>query len=312
LTKFLIKYQQNNTNPHPITEGYIKLIQNLDNNINNKFNQFKEILAIQNPKLNTDDEIDPVFIITYLLEKMHKELNVIKTRKTFNESQYIINSAFNGQDEDRSNKSEMLERFFKHFSYNFNSPISNLFFGMLKEKKVCKTCGMFNYNYTCFCLMTFDLNELCGLNNNKGVNLINLFQAMHDKKKEYTLKDKIYCDKCLSYQNHIKTKKIYSMPYKLIISLERGVNCMNKTKVNFPFDLNVSNFVEYTAAPKTYQLIGCVNRADNNDKEHYISFTKKINSDIWIYSDDDKINQTNRDSALSYGIPVLLFYNYVG
>ena len=73
---------------------------------------------------------------------------------------------------DRSNKNEMLERFFKHFSNNFNSPISNLFFGMLKDKKVCKTCGMFNYNYTCFCLMSFDLNELCGLNNNKGVNFL--------------------------------------------------------------------------------------------------------------------------------------------
>ena len=87
---------------------------------------------------------------------------------------------------------------------------------------------------------------------------------------------------------------------------------MNKTKVNFPFDLNVSNYVEYTGAPKVYKLVGCVNRADNNDKEHYISFTKIINSDNWICSDDDKINQTNKDLALSYGIPVLLFYNYVG
>ena len=312
LAKILNKFLQNNKNPHPITEGYMNTINNLENNINNKFNQFKEILAIQNPKLNTDDEIDPVFIITYLLEKMHKELNVVKPKKTFNEPQYIINSTFNGQDMDRSNKNEMLERFFKHFSNNFNSPISNLFFGMLKDKKVCKTCGMFNYNYTCFCLMSFDLNELCGLNNNKGVNLINLFQAMHDMKKEYTINDKIYCDKCLSYQNHIKSKQIYSMPYKLIISLERGVNCINKTKVIFPFDLNVANYVEYAGAPKAYQLIGCVNRADSNNKEHYVSFTKMINSDNWICADDDKISQVDKNSALSYGIPVLLFYNYVG
>ena len=183
-TKILTKYVQNNNNPHPITEGYINAIKELENNVNNKFNQFKETLAIQNPKLNTDDEIDPVFIITYLLEKMHKELNVVRPKQnTINEPQYIINSTFNGQDEDRSNKNEMLEKFFKHFSNNFNSPISNMFFGMLKDKKVCKTCGVYNYNYTCFCLMTFDLNEICGLNNNNGVDLINLFQAMHDKKK---------------------------------------------------------------------------------------------------------------------------------
>jgi ubiquitin C-terminal hydrolase len=312
-TKILTKYLQNNNKPRPITEGYINAIKELENNVNNKFNQFKEILAIQNPKLNTDDEIDPVFIITYLIEKMHKELNVVRPKQnTINEPQYLINTTFNGQDEDRSNKNEMLERFFKHFSNNFNSPISNMFFGMLKDKKVCKTCGVFNYNYTCFCLMTFDLNELCGMNNNNGVDLINLFQAMHDKKKEYTINDKIYCDKCLSYQNHIKIKQIYSMPYKLIISLERGVNCVNKTKVNFPFDLNIGNYAEYACSPRTYQLVGCVNRADINNKVHYVSFTRIINSDNWICSDDDKINQVNKNMALSYGIPVLLFYNYVG
>ena len=102
------------------------------------------------------------------------------------------------------------------------------------------------------------------------------------------------------------------MPYKLIISLERGVNCINKTKVIFPFDLNVANYVEYAGAPKAYQLIGCVNRADANNKEHYVSFTKMINSDNWICADDDKISQVDKNSALSYGIPVLLFYNYVG
>ena len=312
LTKFLNKGQQNNNNPHPITLGFLNAVQQIENNINDKFNQFKETVALQNPKLNTDDEIDPVFIVTYLLEKMHKELNRLSPKQNqTNEAQYIINSTFNGQDQDRSNKNEMLERFFKHFVSNFNSPISNLFFGILKEKKVCKKCGMFNYNYGCFCLMTFDLNAICGMNSN-GLDLITLFKAMHDRKVEYSLNDKIYCDKCLCYQYHIKTKQIYSMPYKLIISLERGANCINKTKINFPFDLNIADYVEYYGSPKTYKLVGCVNRADDNGKEHYVSFTKMMNNDNWICSDDDKINQVNRDMVISYGIPILLFYNYVG
>ena len=312
LLKFLNKGQQNNNNPHPITLGFLNAVQQIESNINDKFNQFKETLALQNPKLNTDDEIDPVFIVTYLLEKMHKELNkLIPKQNQMNEAQYIINSTFNGQDQDRSNKNEMLERFFKHFVSNFNSPISNLFFGILKEKKVCKKCGMFNYNYGCFCLMTFDLNAICGMNKN-GLDLNTLFKAMHDRKVEYGLNDKIYCDKCLCYQYHTKTKQIYSMPYKLIISLERGVNCVNKTKINIPFDLNIADYVEYYPSPKTYKLVGCVNRADKDGKEHYVSFTKMMNNDNWIFAEDDKINQVNRDMVLSYGIPILLFYNYVG
>ena len=242
---------------------------------------------------------------------MHKELNNIRSHNSLiNEAQYIINTTFNGQDDHKANQNEVLQRFFKHFANNFNSPISNIFFGILKEKKACKTCGLINYNFGCFCLLNFDLNELCGLNNN-GVGLINLFQAMHDKKKEYTLQDQIYCEICLSYQNHIKTKQIYSMPYELIIALERGANCINKTKVNFPFFLDISNYVEYDVSPKTYQLVGCVNRADNNNKEHYVSFSKMQNGDIWIFSDDDKISQVDKSMALSYGVPVLLFYNYV-
>ena len=133
---------------------------------------------------------------------------------------------------------------------------------------------------------------------------------MHDKQKEYGIKDKIYCDKCLSYQNHTKTKQIYSMPYELIISLERGTNCMNKTMVQFPFDLDISNFVEHPESPKRYQLVGCVNRADVNGKEHYVSFSKVPNSENWIFANDDKITQVDRNNALSYGIPILLFYNY--
>ena len=289
LIKMLMKVQIDNSRPRPITQGFIQAIQQIQNNIHDKFNQFKETLAIHNPKLNSDNEIDPVFIVAMLLEKMHKELNnVNNTMMRINEPQYLINTTFNGQDEDKSNKNEMLERFFRHFANNFNSAISNLFFGILKEKKICKQCGMFNYNYGCFCILTFDLNELCGFNNNAGVGLINLFQAMHERKKEYNINDKIYCDRCLSYQNHIKNKQLYSMPYNLIISLERGVNCMNKTLVNFSFDLDIANYVEYQSSPKRYQLVGCVNRADINGKEHYVSFTRLHNSDNWIFSDDDK------------------------
>ena len=79
--------------------------------------------------------------------------------------------------EDKSNKSEMIERFVNHFTENFNSIISNYFFGMLKEKKTCLNCNMFSYNFGCFCLLTFDLNEICK-NNSNNYSLDFLFDAM--------------------------------------------------------------------------------------------------------------------------------------
>ena len=296
-------------NIHPISKGFLNAVQQIENNINDKFNQFKEVLAIHNPKLNSDTEIDPVYIVAFLLEKIHKELNKVEQTS---DDEYVINSTFNGMDEDKSSKNEMFEKFYKYFTNNFNSPVSGLFFGILKEKKLCQKCNMLNYNFGCFCLLTFDLNEICGTSYN-NINLTNLFQVLHDRKKQYSLQNKVYCDRCLCYQPHIKTKQLYSMPYELIISLERGVNCSNKTKINFPFNLDLSNVVELDGSPKTFQLVGTVNYIDINGEEHYISFCKNKNNNDnnWICADDDKINIVDKSMALEYGIPILLFYSFV-
>ena len=311
LTNIFLKHQNNimDTNsPKIICKGYLDMIIKIRNNIHNKFNEFKEILATDNPKFNTDDEIDPRFILAFLLEKMHKELN--KTRQIKNdEEQYIITSTFNGQDEDKSNKPEMIDKFVKHFSENFNSFISNLFFGMLKEKKTCKNCSMASYNFGCFCLLTFDLNDINNMQVNNSISLDNLFMKMNTTNKQFSLEDHIYCDRCLSYQMHSQIKQLYSMPYELIISFERGVNSMNQININFPFVLDVSSFVESSFSPKKFNLVGCVNRVDVNGKEHYISFTKDINSQNWIFSNDEQVNQVDRGMALTYGVPILLFYS---
>ena len=310
--KFIFEKYKVNKDTQPITYGFLEAIKLIMNNVHNQFNQFKEVLAIHNPKLNSDNEIDPVYIVAFLLEKMHKESN--KVKQTNIDDEYVINSVFNGMDEDKSNKNEMFEKFFKYFSNNFDSIISNHFFGILKEKKTCQKCNMINYNFGCYCLLTFDLNELCPMNNMNNMNQVNLyncFQFMHDRKKQYNLQDQVYCDRCLSNQVHIKTKQIYSMPYELIISLERGVNCANKTQVNFPFDLNLTNLVELSGSPSYYRLVGTVNSIEIGGEQHYISFTKLRDGEMWMCSDDDKINNTNREMALTYGIPILLFYSFV-
>ena len=312
LTKVFLKHQNainENTSSKRITKGYLDMIFKIQNNINNKFNEFKEILATENPKLNTDDEIDPRFIVAFLLEKMHKELNKIRQIEN-NEEQYIITSTFNGQDEDKTNKIEMIDKFVKYFKENFNSFISNLFFGMLKEKKICHNCNMASYNFGCFCFLTFNLNEIFN-NTMNNIQLNDLFDYMNKKNKQFTLNDNIYCDRCLSYQMHTQIKQLYSMPYELIIIFDRGTNCANKKIVNFPFVLDVSQFVESKYCPLKFNLVGCVNRYDINGKEHYISFTKDLNSQNWFYSNDEKIDQVDGSMALNSGIPLILFYENI-
>lgn len=171
---------------------------------------------------------------------------------------------------------------------------------------------MFRYNFGCFCVLTFDINEFCQNNpQNNNITLDNLFNAMHTKNVQYTLDDHIYCQRCLSYQMHTQIKQLYSMPNELIIAFERGVNCQNKAIINFPLMLDVSNYAEYQYSPRKFALVGSVNRCDINGKEHYISFTKGFNSQNWICSDDEQINQVNPNMVCQYGIPILLFYTSI-
>ena len=313
LTKIFLKSQDKinaSSASKRISKGFLDMIIKIRNNQNDKFNELKEILATENPKLNTDDEIDPIFIVALLLEKMHKELNKIKQNSNY-EKQYIITSTLNGQDEDKSNKPEMIYKFVKYFTENFNSIISNLFFGMMKEKKTCQNCKISSFNFGCFCLLNFDLNNI---NNNfpqqnNNISLENLFQMKISSSKLLTLEDHIYCDRCLSYQMHTQIKRLYSMPLELIIAFERGTNCMNKTIVNFPLVLDLTNYAESAFSPKKFNLVGCINRLDISGKEHYISFTKDLNSQNWICSDDANITPTNPSLAITYGVPILLFYS---
>ena len=84
---------------------------------------------------------------------------------------------------------------------------------------------------------------------------------------------------------------------------------MNKTMINFPLNLDLTNFVESNYSPNKFNLVGCVNRIDINGKEHYISFTKDLHGQNWVCSDDEQISQTDPNMALTYGIPILLFYS---
>ena len=292
-----------------VTKGYINLIEKYKNrdNKNDGITSFKEILSLENPKFNSEEELDPRFILTIIMEKMHKELN--KEQKIeLKQKQYIINSTFNGQDEDKSNHAEMMEKFVKYFTMNFNSLISNSFFGMYQEKKTCQNCFMISFNFGCFCILYMDLKDYKSYQN---IDLYNLFMDMKSKEKFYNIEDHIYCNRCLSYQNHTQNKRIFCLSNNLIISFDRGLNYTNKMGVSFPLTLDLSKFVESEVSTKIFQLVGIVKRVEEGDKFYYISYTKDPQSSTW-YRGKDNINmEISQNEILNNApneFPILLFY----
>jgi hypothetical protein len=111
--------------------------------------------------LDGSKEIDPLYLLAFLLEKMHKELNKVEGNSSVQNQigKYVINSVFNGEEEDKTNKEQMLHKFVTYFNANINSVISDLFFGFVKTKRICNTCKTGNYSFHNFCFVVFDLSD---------------------------------------------------------------------------------------------------------------------------------------------------------
>lgn len=279
--------------------------------------EFRRAIASENSKLDGNREIDPLYLLAFLLQKMHMETNQKNGNNINGEipaGNYVINSVFNGEEEDKSNKEQMLYKFVSYFQANIKSPISDLFFGFLKTKKICQICLTGNYSFSNFCLVNFDLTR----NNQNIFNLIKdgfAYDYNYAKDIEPDSSERVYCERCLTYQKHLEFNRYYVMNHHLIISFIRGNDFKNNTKIDFSEELNLEQFVdEKIDAPTKYYLIGSINRIQiEGGNEEFIYFTRDpFNYKTWHFNRDVKtINNAPIDEIKNVGQIILLFYNNI-
>ena len=158
-------YIENNRRKCYISYWFLQSIKAIkaDSNLKVCYEEFRRVLAAANSKIDCSKEVDPVFLFAFILEKMHKELNKKKTSIVKNNNpneQYVINSIYRMEEkDDKTNKTEMWNKFNSYISENLNSVISSLFYGINKVKRVCKQCknGFYSFN-NLFC-SAFDLTK---------------------------------------------------------------------------------------------------------------------------------------------------------
>ena len=150
-TKKLREYFENKYKNSPnktMSNEFFTLIHHLFNENDNKKSYspypFKEILSKENPLFAGVQANDSKDLINFLLEKIHQETNVINNN---------INNNNAIQQQDQTNENLMLALFLEEFSKKFNSPISNLFYGLLETKTQCKGCNSIKFNFHLFLLI---------------------------------------------------------------------------------------------------------------------------------------------------------------
>jgi serine/threonine protein kinase len=91
-------------------------------------NNFRNILYNNGQIDNTDKEINPILILDYLLEKLHRETGGNANKNSFG----IQHAQF------EADKKKALEESKKYYMINYNSFIYENFAGFLKTKRICQ------------------------------------------------------------------------------------------------------------------------------------------------------------------------------
>ena len=317
LTEYFLNIHQQIPNKNMSNEYHGVLSHIWDRKNNNKSyspNSFKEELSKENPLFAGIQANDSKDLINFLLEKFHQELNIQKPN---------INNANNNMisQEDQTNEQLMLKIFLEEFQQKYNSPISNLFYGIIETKSQCLGCKIIKFNFQLFSFLEFPLQQVneyfyklgkrpLYLNNgqNPDVNLYECFEY-YVKVDLMNGENQMYCNICNKLLDTFYSTTIYSTPIYLIINLNRGKGAAYQCKVNFPEQLNLYNNVAFKDGYTAYGLYAVIcHLGPSSMSGHFVAYCRNRTDNKWYLYNDAFVNPCTKPQQYNDGMPYILFY----
>ena len=301
-----------------ISNEYYKLLINLHDvkKMNKSYspNDFKTILSQENQLFKGIQANDSKDLINFLIERLHRELNIIQTENNDN-SNYNINQL---------NESEVLQFFLQDFKNNYRSIISDLFYGVLETKTKCGGCQNIKYNFQIFSFVEFPLEQVniyCyqkgqrNFINNNGKNPdIDIYECFdyYQKIDLMTGDNQMYCNLCNCLQDALYSTSLYSTPEYFIINLNRGRNAVYECKVNFPELLNIRNFVTIKDGITVYKLYAVISHyGPSSMRGHFMAYCRNPKNNKWYLYNDSNVIPCTKKNQYYDGMPYVLFYKAV-
>ena len=294
------KYITDNSGKMPISYAYLYGINSVNNNTNEDWNnslyKIRNSLTNENYRYSGNKEIDARHILSFLLGKMHKELN--GKNNTFRSR--------NSHQIESSDQKKALNDFVNSSIQVNKSPIFDYFYGIMKTKSLCANCSVANYSFNNYYFVSFNIDLAQKKKNN--LSLKDLFIIQNDICITIDTNKLKYCNQCKSVKSHFERKQFYSFPPYLVICLDRGYNCQNKTKILYNLTLDLENNCFFVESPKLFMLVGILKRLDKNEKEHYISLYYDFQYNSWILRDDNFITKIKSPMEHNEGTEMIFFY----
>jgi ubiquitin C-terminal hydrolase len=312
---FLNKFQYNpNDKTKIMANEFYKLLINLNDRNKKSFppNDFKKTLSQENPQFQGIQANDSKDLINFLIERLHKELNIKSNQ--LNNNNYIVNQL---------NEKDVLLYFLQDFKYNYKSIISDLFYGVLETKSKCCGCQNIKYNFQIYSFLEFPLEQVNNYffqNGKKYMNFngtnpdIDLYECFeyYQKIDMMTGENQMYCNICNYSYDSLYSTSLYSAPQYLIINLNRGKNAVYQCKVKFPEQLNLLNFLSFKDGITVLKLYAVIcHYGPSSMSGHFIAFCRNNKDDKWYMYNDAIVSPCTKPDQYNDGMPYILFYKAV-
>ena len=293
----------NNKNITPISCSFYDCLNGIKDKTkwSTAIKHFRRYFGTKNPKLDGNKEINPFYLIIFLVENMHKELNVHLNQDLDENQGYLIK-----RKEDKTNKEDMARYFMRYYKENFNSIISQNFFGIMQNRYNCEQCGLITYSFNCFCLLYFDMNKISQNNKQNKMTLTDFFSYLQKGEFSSDLNNQYFCKGCSKQTQHGIQKEIYYTPNSLIICFANNNDNCN-INIDYADFLDLKNEKEYSFSPEKFNLTGFINKINDKGEEKYISYFKSpIDNKIYLCENDNIKEEKKWDK--NKGKTFMLFY----
>ena len=310
MNQLSVKNINNKSKIYPVfQEVIINLWNTWDNSPYSPYN-FKKRLGEMNPLFKGAYPNDAKDLLTFLLLKLHEELNNPKKNNINNK---IINI-------NQQNKKLMFDNFIQNFINNYRSIISGLFYGLIYTKVICKFCKTKYYNYQAFNFLIFPLEKVLKYKQSltNFTSNCNNTVTIQDCFKHYQLSsilNNYFCNNCKHQNDCSYTNKISILPNIIIIILNRGKGLQYKVNISFENEnLGLKDYVEYCKDQSIYELIGLVTHyGESSASGHFMARCKSpIDGNWYLYNDQSvtKLGLFDR-KTFAQGNPYILFYKKI-
>ena len=244
---------------------------------------------------NSDEERDPITLLTFMLGKLHEEYFKSNPNN-------LNNMNMNEGVMDKYNEMSVINHGIQNFQKN-NTFISKIFAWSELANFKCTQCSKIIFDFQFY--FTLELNILGGLqianfNLNNNNNILSINDCLIDFCKNN--QTQLMCDHCQVPTIAISTKKIYSPPNYFIFTFNWFFDNENeRKKLNDIHLLLKSDCIQLDAFIinnfyKFYRIVGIVSYLER--RKRFIAYYLSPVDKKWYFCDDDNVDEITFDEIL--------------